>query len=83
MRASTELGQKENVSRDEGNRRMMQIGKLLAITGFAGPVLFLFTWKLEPHMSDLFVLTLPLCGISLVAGIALWIAGFIKDGYSQ
>lgn len=35
MRASAELGQEENVSREEGNRRMMQIGKLLAITGFA------------------------------------------------
>ena len=71
------------MGREEGNRRMKQIGKLLAITGLAGPVLFLFTWKLEPHMSDLFVLTLPLWGLSFIAGIAMWIIGFIKDGYSQ
>lgn len=70
------------MGKEQGNQRFKQIGKLLTITGIVGPVLFLLTWQLS-GMADLFVLTLPLWGISLVTGIALWITGFIKDGYSQ
>lgn len=70
------------MGKTEGNQRIKQIGKLLAITGIAGPVLFLLTWQLS-GVADLFMLTLPLWGLSLIAGVAMWIIGFIKDGYSQ
>lgn len=76
---------RREVGKEEGNRRMMQAGKLLAITGFAGPVLSVLVWKLSGNEAcwELVVLTWPLWTLSFIAGLAIWIAGFIKEGYSQ
>lgn len=73
------------MGKEEGNRRMRQIGKLLAITGFAGPVLSLLTWRLGGSGAcwELIVLTWPLWALSFIVGLAMWIVGFIKEGYSQ
>lgn len=72
------------MSREEGIRRMKDVGIWFTITGVSVPVLLFVLGQLGNRlMLEAFLFTSPFWVLMLIAGIVLWVTAFIKEGYAE
>jgi hypothetical protein len=72
------------MSKEEGLRRMKAIGQLFTLTGIAVPVISIVVGNLGGGVVlELFIYTFPVWTLMLLAGAAMWVVAYIKEGYLQ
>jgi hypothetical protein len=72
------------MSKEEGIRRMKTIGQLFTLTGIAVPVMSVVVGNLGGRtVWELFLYTFSVWTLMLLAGAAMWIVAYIKEGYLQ
>jgi hypothetical protein len=72
------------MSKEEGIRRMKVMGQLFTVTGIAVPLMSFVIWQLGGRAAwELCIFTLPLWALMFVAGAAMWVTAYIKEGYLE